>query len=144
MENSFFSFPVFQAPAGLPEQISGQNARGIALITMSGASDAADESFLEKILSAVKCDLRRDALLIKLTPQKPWSYSALQQKFACKQVLFFGADPVSGGLHLQMELYQPVLFRGQWLLRAQPLSVIATDKQHKAQLWSALQQLFPV
>lgn len=96
---------------------------------------------LEKILGAVKQDLKKDCLVIQ--QKDAVAFKDVQQAIPVKRLLVFGWTPADLGLHLAIRPYQLVAFGGVELLFSHNLDAIAANvHQEKQQLWGQLQQLF--
>jgi hypothetical protein len=122
--------------------VSGGFARKIFVAHCEEANPAAAEEFLLKILAAAGINLTKDVLLASVPSLKPVSFLPLLKEKQPEQILVFGISPGQAGLAIDAALYQPVAFYGATWLFSEALSVLEPDKDKKARLWRAIQQIF--
>lgn len=104
-------------------------------------ANASNLALLEKILGAVKQNLKEDCLVIQ--QKEAVAFKHILQMVSVERLLVFGWTPIDLGLHLSIRPYQPVTFAGIQLLFSPNLAVIAANKnKEKQQLWTQLQILF--
>ena len=147
--NHFLDFPIFQIPEydAFSESCRGENQRK-TLILFSSRDDTEElNTFLAKILAAVKLDLQKDILLLPLPEDQQVHLGSIVRKRKIQTVIVFGIPFNRLGIHLASAHYQPVPAGAtQWLL-AHSLTDIYTErqqggKQKAGALWRALQSLF--
>lgn len=101
--------------------------------------DDADRELLEKILQSVNISLAK----AKVVNVQNLDTIAIEQfSFPAPKVISFGVDLFQFGYQIDKQNYELTTIDEQMLLTADPLSVIAKDKQKKIQLWQALKQMF--
>jgi hypothetical protein len=132
---------LFSAPESpFPGRLSGGFARRILVVSDSDAPGALD--FLQKILTAAGIHLERDTLLAVVPGTAPVSVLSILLEKQPEQILVFGLTPAQVGIFIDATTYQPVAFyRATWLF-ADALLQMEPDKNKKAMLWRALQQVF--
>ena len=145
MNTDFLQTDLFRVPEpenGLKHAL-GNNEQGVILIARTQPKTHEQEiELLEKILSAVKLDIKKDTLLFNVTNQELISFSQIIRNRTVNQAFFFGFTPPDLGLHLKIPKYHPLKFRGVWICFSDPLHELLQNKTLKAALWQALQQIF--
>lgn len=100
-----------------------------------------DEALLEKILQSVHINLSEIKILNVAHPGPENNYEQFSE-LPSQKVINFGADFKKINLDINLEKYL-VHVEGQvTFLQADPLNVIAQDKEKKKALWRGLQQMF--
>ncbi|MGH1339372.1 MAG: hypothetical protein ACRBFS_24850 [Aureispira sp.] len=136
----FYNFQLYTA---LPQKEwinAVANTERTTVIVLQKAT-AENLTLLEKILGAVKQDLKNDCLVIQ--EEETIAFKDLQQAIPVQRLLVFGWTPADLGLHLTIRPYQFVTFDGVELLFSPNLEAIAANvHKEKQQLWTPLQQLF--
>lgn len=148
-KNNFIDFPLFQVPEYQTprDYCRGENQQQ-ALIILSSEEDNEDlNTFLAKILSAVKLDLQKDILLLAIPPGEQIHLGALIRQENIRTVITFGIPPKRMGVHLSPTPYHPMAIGSLKLLFAHSLGEIYTErqqggKQKAGALWRSLQKLF--
>jgi len=69
-------------------------------------------------------------------------YKELIKNFNFKKVLIFGIRPQEIGLHLNINIYQTLIFQKVQFLFSDNLEVIANDLPKKKKLWEQLKKMF--
>ena len=132
--------PVAEAKNYPPMEWLGENKGGVVLLVHYPEEQylpTAHRELLGKILLAVKLDWPQVALVnLAKTPADHPELAALQ---SAKVVSFQTNHPWVAGA----SPYQQTEMQGRTVLQAEALGAIAEDRNKKAQLWGALQQLFP-
>ncbi len=124
----------------------GNNEKNILLIVenkeMMYLPDE-DLSFLAGILNACKLSLS-DTALLNLSRNPAMDYESIQEKFNPRVVLFFGTDPTKLDFPLRFPNYQIQSYNNQTLLCAPSLHELASNREQKTLLWSALKTIFSI
>jgi hypothetical protein len=142
LESGIFDVKIFPAFSDDFAQCTGENRKGLLLV-LNQEPEPGLLAFLEKVLKAVHHDRNTDALTIFLTGDQRFSFSGFAQKHGIQKALFFGLTPARAGLNISPRPYLPSSLGERVLLFADDLSAIEQDKKLKAQLWEALQLMFP-
>ncbi|MGN6248166.1 MAG: hypothetical protein ACTHNG_07405 [Ginsengibacter sp.] len=102
----------------------------------------ADEEMemLTKLVSACKMTVK-DIALVNFT-QNTFNYQEVNEQFKPEKVLLFGVANGQIGLPFEMPYFQIQNYSGQFYLSAPSLKELLNDKKLKAELWTALQNLF--
>ena len=138
----FYTFEVY---TGIPnnkwlQSFASSKPQAATIVVIKNANTET-LALLEKILVAVKQDLKKDCLIIQ--EEQPIAFKYIKQITSVQYLLVFGWTAASMGLHLNIRPYQPLIFDGIKMLFAPNLAAIAANKQkEKEQLWLQLQQLF--
>lgn len=148
-KNHFIDFPIFQAPEydAFSESCRGENQRKTLILFASSEDTEELNTFLAKILAAVKLDLQKDVLLLPLPEEERMHLSSIIRKEKIATVIVFGIPFNRLGVHISTSVYQPVAAGSiQWLY-AHSLTDIYTERQQGGRqkagaLWRALQSLF--
>lgn len=122
--------------------ISGSNQKKLLIVCEVEEDHDANISLLEKILGAVKYNLKDDCRLICLKPNQSISFSMFNKKDGYENALIFGPISKKLGLNFEFKWYYPLEHNGCKFLFANHLSVIQSDKAHKGALWGALKEIF--
>jgi len=125
------------------EKSHGTNKKGL-LVTISTGEIEAMTPFLAKILSAIKFELSKDALLLELTNKDKWSFMDLchMADKPIEKAIFFGQSPNEVGLNIVAQKYTLVHVGGKTLMFADSLTKISEDATVKKLLWGQLQVMF--
>ena len=129
------------------ETLLGENQKGLLLITESQGKEEELQSFLGKILGAVKFELQKDAYLLPLNPEENIHFDQLRKDLDISHVISFGIPPHQLGLNFRPAKYQPLTLGKFTFLFADPLTKIFEErqkggKQMAGSLWQALKTLF--
>jgi hypothetical protein len=142
----FYDFDIYQSlDTDIPADLFlGQNQKKLLVIV--SVSDFTDENkaFLSKVLGAVKYDMLTDALVLVLPKDKSFGINKLISNEKLSEILIFGQNPKDLGLSIETFLYAPFNIAGKSFLIAHPLEKIKLSTEYKKNLWSALQNLFPI
>jgi hypothetical protein len=113
----------------------GKNTKGILIITSDHNLSAQEETFLAKVLQAVKVELNETALMSQSNTNGV-GVLELAHQTQSNIILAFGInDPTYKPYHISQT-------QGLKILMADPLKLIETDRDKKIQLWDALKKLF--
>jgi len=121
-------------------QCSG-NAQSKVFVCFPDDENVPDQ-LLEKILAAVNLKFPEDLLILRKTPNEPFSFSALMSRVQLEKILVFGLAPQQLGLQIIVHNYQPFQLNNCTFLFADDLKIIAADKLLKVRLWEALKHIF--
>ncbi len=100
-------------------------------------------SFLLNVLSACGINMA-DAALVNIFTDNTINNEQLIHQFAPSVILFLGTEPQSLGFPMQIPLYQVQSYNKQQYLCAPSLQKLASDKDEKKFLWSALKKIFSI
>ena len=126
----------------LTERAAGGFARRIFVLSLAETEHPANRDFLVKILAAAHINLEKDTLFAEIPGQEAVSFLPVRVRKHPEFALVFGLSPAQIGLSVDAPLYQPFAFYGVSWLFAEALSILEPDKNRKAKLWLALQQMF--
>jgi hypothetical protein len=115
-------------------------ARDRSIVVLLKEANSADLDLLSKIFQAVGKNLAEEVCVINTIITIP--YKELTELFDLKKVLIFGFTPKDIGLHLNVAIYQSLVFQEVQLLFSHELETIANDLSKKKQLWGQLQAMF--
>lgn len=122
----------------------GENQKNICLLIQNKENAFLNEelfNFLVNILNACKLSMA-DVALINAAHYPDTPIAVLAAMAQARQVIVFGSGLTENELGMPVYTQVPV-GPVQWLI-ADPLEVIASDKQRKAQLWNGLKQVFGI
>lgn len=120
----------------------GKFARQIFIISLQEPNSNENQAFVAKVLAAAQLNLEQDTLLSEIPAGEPRAIAPDIRELRPQFVLVFGIPAAQIGLSVQITPYQPLEYYGVRWLFADPLSVLAPDKNKKTQLWAALQKMF--
>lgn len=111
---------------------------------IAAESDGSPEvhSMLDKMIQAVKLQPGSSAQVLHLKPAEVVHWYQLQQQTGAAYTVIFGIAPKQLQLQVEFPPFRVTSFLGHQFLFASSLQVIHQEKNQKAQLWTALQQLF--
>lgn len=122
----------------------GDNNRQILLIVdEENAVFLTDEdlNFLIGVLNA--CSLTvGDIALVNIWKNSSINFNRLQDNFKPAYTIAFGINLAALGFPLSFPDYQVQQYNQQLFLSAPALSILATDKKEKVQLWNCLKKMF--
>lgn len=101
--------------------------------------DDADRELLEKILQSVNISLAKTKVV---NIQNLDTVVMTKFSFPAPKIISFGVDLAQFGYQATPRDYELSTINEQTFLTADPLFVIAKNKQKKIQLWQALKQMF--
>lgn len=134
----FYDFEVYKVEENKTWKEGLDQNRSIVVVLKD--ADAADLDLLSKIFQAVGKNLAEDVCVINTTITM--SYKELTELFELKKVLVFGFTPKAFGLHLNLSIYQTLVFQEVQFLFSDDLKIIANNLAKKKQLWGQLQAMF--
>ena len=142
LTNQFLDFKIINVSDtnSIIDACNGSSEKGIFLSYQT--VDKSLESFLAKILSAVKLDLQTDVLTLEKTLDNDFSFSTLSKAQSIHTALFFGISPKAVGLQVDCHKYHPFSIDGCLFLFADDLKGISENQTLKKALWEALQAIF--
>jgi len=148
-KNNLIDFPIFQVPEyQIPDNFLRGGNQKKAMVILSSNEDTEDlNTFLAKILSAVKLDFQKDILLLSIPADEQIHLNTIARQENIITVIAFGIPPKQLGIHLSSTFYQTTSIGSLNLLFAHSLGEIHTErqqggKQKAGALWRALQRLF--
>ena len=148
-EPTFLDFDLLDVPErdSVSAQLRGQNQKKILIVFPCDESKEELEAFLGKIFAAVQLDIKKDAILLKLTVRQRFSFIGVNQAHDFDKVIAFGIDAARMGVQFATPRYQPVQHEGITFLFADDLEAIfeerqAGGKQMSGALWAALKEIF--
>lgn len=144
MSNNFLDFQIF-APIETEEllqQCFGNNNKHLLIISRKSEQDTELWDLLQKILGAVKYDLKNDAIHLVLQPNQQFCLADLLKKHSIKKIISFGIAPKTAGLNFDVTPYQSFVFDNKTYLFAHNLKAISEKPHLKKQLWGELQRMF--
>lgn len=121
---------------------TGSFSRQVAVLVLEEQNTALARDFLAKVLLAANLNMAQDTLLAEIPSNTNVLIAPDLKERQPKQVLVFGLQPAQLGLWFEPPLYQPLSFYGSTWLFADKIAVLEPDKAKKAQLWSAIKQIF--
>lgn len=122
----------------------GKNQKKIlVLVNESDTSflPVTDLNFLISILSACKITMA-DIALVNFNKNKDINFNILMKYFEPASVLLFGINPAELQFPMHFPHYQLQHYNNQTYICAPALSILATDKEKKKELWNSLQKHF--
>ena len=143
------TIPLFRLP--VPDEVtdpgSGQNEKQILITTGSNAWSDELGAFLQKIITAVNCNLERDCFLLNLTQSESISFNQLRRERSFRYIISFGIEPGRLGFRFEANPYHPLTIGELTFLLADPLDELFREKdlqerKKSARLWKALQHIF--
>ncbi|MGN6801183.1 MAG: hypothetical protein ACTHJN_04715 [Ginsengibacter sp.] len=137
------SKPKAQTQEKIKIECLGENKNQVVFIVNDPSSKfLADEEMemLTKLVSACKMTVK-DIALVNFT-QNTFNYQEVNEQFKPEKVLLFGVANGQIGLPFEMPYFQIQNYSGQFYLSAPSLKELLNDKKLKAELWTALQNLF--
>jgi len=111
-----------------------------SIVVLLKDANSVDLDLLSKIFQAVGKNIEEEVCVINTTITIP--YKELTELFELKKVLVFGFTPKEVGLHLNVTIYQTLLFQKVQFLFSDTLEIIASNLSKKKQLWGQLQAMF--
>lgn len=134
----FYDFDVYKVEEDKSWKEGLTQDRSIVVLLKNASS--ADLDLLNKIFQAVGKNLAEEVCVINTTITIP--YKELTELFELKKVLVFGFTPKEFGLHLNVRIYQTLIFQEVQFLFSDKLEIIANNLAKKKQLWGQLQTMF--
>jgi hypothetical protein len=104
LSNNFLDFQIF-APIETEEllqQCFGNNNKHLLIISRKSEQDTELWDLLQKILGAVKYDLKNDAIHLVLQPNQQFCLADLLKKHSIKKIISFGIAPKTAGLNFDV------------------------------------------
>jgi hypothetical protein len=136
---------LFMVPeTALADQATGQYAQKVMVIVAAEPAFPGWKDFLEKLLGAAKINLQQDTRLYWIEAGTSFRVAQEIKNKQPEQVLFFGIQPDSMGLHIQVSKYQPLFFCNTTMVFADALSKLEPDRNLKTQMWTALKVMFKI
>lgn len=129
---------------GVPEQensFSASNPPKVLLVLSQTEDKDLLESFLPKILQAVKIDMQTESLSI-IHSNYPINILDQIKDLGVKNVISFGVSPKDLTLNLNPQLYTLLDISKVKFLFADKLDVISKQQDRKKLLWNHLQTIF--
>ena len=133
-------------PEATGTRFLGENKKNILVaVTEKEFPFAAEDdlNFLINVLRACNISME-DIALINCCNNTAAVYENLNEQFAPLIILFLGTEPQQLGFPLQIPQYRIQNYDGRQYLCAPSLQQLATDKEAKKALWTALKQLFSI
>ena len=121
--------------------LRGSNQKQLVIVYRIDSAPE-DDTFLTKILGAVKYDLQQDTTLIELREDQHFNFQNIAKKLTPRHLISFGLTPNELGLNLTDQLYQPINIGNCSFLFANNLTEISKNTNKKAALWACLQSMF--
>lgn len=121
----------------------GNNEKQITVVVNDADHKHISETELEfvtNILTACKLSIADIAIVNMHNGAINWT--TLKEQTKATTLLLFGVDPINFGMPILFEKYHVQNYDGTVCLYSNDLANIATDKDNKAKLWKALQQIF--
>ena len=134
----FYDFEVYKVEESATWKKGLSQDRSIVVLLKD--ANSADLDLLSKIFQAVGKNLAEEVCVINTIITIP--YKELTELFDLKKVLVFGFTPKEIGLHLNVAIYQSLIFQEVQFLFSDELETIANDLSKKKQLWGQLQAMF--
>jgi len=144
LNHTFFDKQIFvvNTAENTLKNSTGSNQKNLFIVYQVNESESNEINFLEKILSAVKYDLKEDVLLVGVTQKEQIGFQDIKAIKKIKDVILLGVTPDQLGLRFESSFYQPIQCNDCRFLIAHSLSEIESDKKWKGALWNALQEMF--
>jgi hypothetical protein len=137
------SKPKAQTQEKIKIESLGENKKHVVFIVNDPSSKfLADEEMemLTKLVSACKMTMNDIALLN--FANHPFDYQQVNEQFKPEKILLFGVANAQIGLPFEIPFFQIQHYGEQFYLSAPSLKELLNDKKLKAELWTALQNLF--
>jgi hypothetical protein len=134
----FYDFEVYKVAEDNTWKDGLSKDRSIVVLLKDANSENLD--LLSKIFQAVGKNLAEEVCIINTIITIP--YKELTELFELKKVLIFGFTPKEFGLHLNVDIYQTLIFQKVQFLFSDELEIIANNLPKKKQLWAQLQTMF--
>jgi len=134
------------AASGKGTRFLGENKKNIVVaVTEKEYPFAAEDdlNFLINILRACNISLE-DIALVNCCNNSAAVYEPLNIQFSPGIILFLGTEPQQLGFPVQIPQNRIQKYKGQQYLCAPSLQQLASDKEAKKALWTALKQLFSI
>jgi DNA polymerase III psi subunit len=140
----FFEYKIFQITdtEQFLESLSGDGKKGILVVLLD---EGLPEGivFLKKILSSIRIDLEKDALLFRAAPHGILpTVAQLKSVSPIEKVLVFGVSPQRLGFTFEYPMYKRLILNDCQYVFANKLSFLEPNKQAKNDLWKQLQLIF--
>ncbi|CAA6802001.1 MAG: Unknown protein [uncultured Aureispira sp.] len=135
---AFYDFEVYKVTEDATWKEGLTKDRSIVVLLKN--ANSVDLDLLSKIFQAVGTNLAEEVCVINTKITIP--YKELTELFELKKVLVFGFTPKEVGLHLNVTIYQTLLFQKVQFLFSDTLETIASNLSKKKQLWGQLQGMF--
>lgn len=120
----------------------GENNRNI-LIVIEKDLEIHEREFLEKILTALKLNLR-DTAILSINQFPNIAFIDIQKYFSPKKIISFGILPKKIGINSIIPIYQTKKLESCSFLLANNLKVISEKEDEKKELWQQLKNMFNV
>lgn len=126
----------------IEEKLSGNNEKGLLVLTKQTENTEALLNFRNKILKAAGFAVPQDVLLLNLTDEDSFSLSSLLSKYPIESIIVFGFSPKFLGLNWNLSTFTPFLYGDRKYLFTEELGDMENDKGKKGQLWKCLQAMY--
>ncbi len=137
----FTIFPLEEVREAIKNAV-GSNQKKLAVVLEASTDSKENLEFLSKILAAIKVDMANDVLLLKITPQRGFSFAELKALCPVEYLLGFGGHPTQCGIHALIEPYRGTSLLNTQILWADSLDKIAQQQDLKKALWLQLKEMF--
>jgi hypothetical protein len=134
----FYNFEVYKVEEDRAWKEGLNTDRSIVVLLKEATPENLD--LLNKIFQAVGKNLAEEVCVLNTKITIP--YKELTELFELKKVLVFGFTPKEFGLHLNVRIYQTLIFQEVQFLFSDDLETIAKNLPKKKQLWGQLQTMF--
>ena len=146
MNKTFYDFTVYNIAdaENFHENVLGDNERRILIAFLDEQRDEL-QTFMKKIISAAKLELKKDCLILRggdanTTPLP--TFSQIKSAYKIEKAVLFGFSGRDMGFNIESPLYIPFSFNNCQFLFADKLSAIENSLERKKALWHGLQTLF--
>lgn len=134
----FYDFQVYKIEEDHSWKEKIDKEQSIIVVVKNASST--DLDLLNKIFQAVGKDMAAEVCVINIS--QSLTYKELTLLFDLKKVLVFGIFPKDFGLHINIDIYQTIVFQKVQFLFSDNLQIIANNLPKKKQLWTQLQTMF--
>lgn len=134
----FFDFEMYNV--GNDQKIILEPDATKSIVVLLHQAKKEELELLGKIFQAVGKNILSDAYVIN--EKEVPSFKTIVQAVEFNKLLVFGLAPQQIGLHVSIGAYQLLHFQNKQILFSHGLTTIATDLNHKKQLWAQLQAMF--
>lgn len=134
----FYDFEVYKITEDCSWKEKINKDRSIVVVVKH--ANSANLNLLNKIFKAVGKDMTAEVCVINTTTDIV--YKDLVPLFDLRKVLVFGLSPKDFGLHINIDIYQTIVFQKVQFLFSDNLETIANNLPKKKQLWAQLQAMF--
>jgi hypothetical protein len=144
LSTDFLDFKIF-APVdaiNLLQQCFGNNEKKLLIISKKSEEDVKLWDLLQKILGAVKHDLKNDTTHLVLHENQQFCLTDLFKQKTIKKIICFGIAPKTAGLNFNITPYKAFEFENRTYLFVHDLQSISEKPALKKQLWNELKRMF--